>query len=371
MSGRPRKILFACLGAPFWGEANAWAYTLFARMRRDGHDVAYANLLGESDPFFFRYVYGDGFEDPLRVGNVLGCTIEPGQRSEDQPALAELVRSCGPDLIVAWDASSALLLRKAAPGLPLILVLGESAQLDRLVDESMVRDWIGFRKAVDRGVYFPVPHRDDEVDAIRAADLIVLPTERARLAVEHFCRFAAGKIYARLTTPADLFAEEAQAYAHLRRPFTERDVDVLFVELDWRPRARNLALANRLAERLPALSIHLVGEHGGQAVRSEPHGAISRAALYDLLGRTRAVVFPSLADVGIGTALEASAMGCNLVASEASARAELCAAELRAPRCREADLIECIRSAVSRPIADRRDGFASDYADLVETLEVF
>jgi hypothetical protein len=241
-----RRILFGCRGVPFSIDANAWAYNLFERMRRDGLDVVHGNLISEADAFFFRYSHGEGFENPRRLGSVRSCTIEEPVLRE-QPALSNLIRSCTPDLLVAWGVAAAVLPRNAAPGLPLVLVASGCRQLEHLIEEGAVRDWLSFRSAAERGVKFPLRPEDREVVAVQRCDLLILTSFQARFAFGHFFPSQVGRIYARTPSPADLVYEEAEQFAHLRRPFAERDVDLRFADGDWRPRVKNLDLVRRRA----------------------------------------------------------------------------------------------------------------------------
>lgn len=366
-----RRILFGCRGVPFSSDANAYAYNLFERMRRDGLDVVHANLISEADAFFFRYSHGEDFEDPRRLASVRSCTIEEPVLRE-QPALSDLIRSWAPDLLVAWGVDAAVLLRNAAPDLPLVLVASGCRQLEHLIEEGAVRDWLSFRRAAERGVKFPLRLEDREVAAVLRSGLLILTSLQARFAFGHFFPSQVGRIYARTLSPADLVDDEAERFADLRRPFAERDVDLLFADGDWRPRSKNLDLVRRIASRLGDLEVHVVGEHHEPVRRAHVHGLPrQRRDLYALLGRTKVLACPALSDAGPGVLFEAAAMGCNVVASASSGYAELCGDELRVTGSRDSEFAERIRRGISRPFDDNRQPFLGGTADLVETLSVF
>ena len=371
MTGTGRRILFGCHGVPFSSDVNSWAYNLFTRMRRDGLDVIQANLISEADAFFFRYSRGEDFEDPRRLGSVCNCTIEK-PALEQQPAVMDVIRSCAPDLLVAWGVTAAVLLRNAAPHLPLVLVACECHQLAQLIEVGAIRDAVSFRSAVERGVKFPVQPEDPEVVAVQRCDLLVLPSAQAQFAFGHFFPSQAGKIYARTFSPADLVEDEAAEFADLRRPFAERDIDVLFADGDWRPRVKNLDLASRIASRLGDFEVQIVGEHHKRLPRAHVHGVLRhRRDLYALLGRTKLLACPALADVGPGVLFEASAMGCNVVAWATSGYTELCHDELRVSGWRVPECIQPIRRGTSRPFDDNRAHFLGSTTDLIEILSVF
>ena len=77
--------------------------------------------------------------------------------------------------------------------------------------------------------------------------------------------------------------------------------------------------------RLAGLAVHVVGEVPERVAGATFHGPIGdRAALFDLMGRARAVASPSLLDAAPGVLFEGSAMGCNAVASRNCGNWELC-----------------------------------------------
>jgi glycosyltransferase involved in cell wall biosynthesis len=366
-----RRIVFGCLGPPGWGDANAWAYGLFERLREGPFDVTFVELLGEADAVFFRFLHGADFDNPRRLEKVLCCRIEePGAR--EQPALGELLRRLAPDLIVAWGADAARLLRPAATEPPLVLVLADCGPIERLVEGELIRDWMGFHAAMERGVAFPIGVEDRELEAFDASDLVVPVSVLARAAFERLNPAVTGKIHSRPITPADLSYAEAEELAHLRRPFAERDVDVLFSAASWTRRAANLGLVKRVAAVLDGREVHVVGEIDEPVANARVHGALRhRRDLHALLGRTKAVVCPALAEAGPSVLFEAAAMGCNVVASPNCGHAALCNDALLAPSCSTDEIVERIQRALSRPYVESRDSFMGGVAELVEILAVF
>jgi hypothetical protein len=144
----------------------------------------------------------------------------------------------------------------------------------------------------------------------------------------------------------------------------------LFVDVDWRPRCKNLALVNRIASRLTDVRVHVVGQEPRPLRGAHAHGLVRRTDLYALLGRTKVLACPALADLGSGDVFAASAMGCNVVASENCGDSDVCHEELRAPSCRTADFVDRIRRALTRRFDDARERSTSGYAELSETLSV-
>ena len=98
-----------------------------------------------------------------------------------------------------------------------------------------------------------------------------------------------------------------------------------------------------------------------------------RGALFELLGRARCVVCPSHIDAAPGVLFEASAMGCNVVASRNCGNWELCHSDLLADPVRLDRFAECSRRALRKKYVDNLEVFLAraSYADFVRTLEAF
>jgi hypothetical protein len=366
---RRRRVLSLCLGVPEWGDANPWAYALHEILGQAGFEALLVNLLTDSDVFYFRHLLGDDCEDPRRLGNVSRCPIGDPIAHGDV-ALGDTVASFAPDVAIAWETTTARLLRRAAAQLPLVLVSTHCARLERLVADGAVRDYLGFRSAAERGVQFTVDDSDPELVAIRACDLLILPSELARFSQERLFPAQVGKMYARTISAAEPMNAEASRFLHLRRPFAERDIDVLFVSGRWDTPARQLQVVDRICARVPHRRVELVGE-SSTLTRARHRGVRPRRALYELLGRTKVVVAPGLADPAPAGLFEASAMACNLVASPNCGPWELCPEELRVPDASTAAFVEQIERALARPFADDRQRFLDGAtSELVETLAV-
>jgi hypothetical protein len=366
-----RRIVFACVGPPDWGDANTWAYGLFARLRGGPFDATFVSLLGDADEFYFRYLRGADFDNPRRLDSVVSCRIDEAGGSRDQPALASLLRSLAPDLIVAWGGAAARLLAPAAEGVPLVLMLTECDSVERFVGGDYVRDWMHYRAALDRGVAFPFEFEARERDAFEAADLVVGVSSVATAGFERLLPSISGRIYERRVTPADLSYEEAERHGDRRRAFAERDIDVLFSAADWTRPAANLRAVEQIAAALAGRQVHVAGEIDRSVAGARTHGALrSRDDHYALLGRAKVVVAPALAAGGPSLLFEAAAMGCNVVASPNCGYAALCNDALLAPRGSAREFLERIRPALLRPYVENRDPFPGGTADLVETLAV-
>jgi len=368
-TARRRRVLFACSAAPAWGNANPWAYSLHELLGESALDAALVQVVSEADVAYFDYVFGRECDNPQRLAGVHRCVVDEPvvQRQE---ALAALIDTFAPELLVGWGSTATRLLSLAAPKLPLIFMATRCDALERLIDAGAVRDFLGFRAGVVRGIAYPVDASDAELDAVARCDLVVLPSALAHFTYEQLYYSHAGKMYERPLAASALVSREADRFAALRRPLPQRDIDVLFVADRWDVPARNLRVATALHGALPSCNVQFVGECE-HPFSASAHGVLSRPALYELLGRCKVAVFPGLADAAPAGMLEASAMGCNVVASPDCGWSELCHPDLIAPSPTAAALRERIELARAGPYTDQRDRASGDVAELIETLEVF
>jgi len=361
-----RRLLSVCRGAPAWGDANPWAYALHAILPAAGFEPLLVNMLSDCDAAYFRHLLGERCEDPDQLGGVHRCRLD--ETDQGRAALGEIIDAFAPDVAVAWEVDTARLLRQASAALPLVLVGTRCARLDDLIATGAARDFLDFRAAIDRGVLFSVGPDDPELAALRACDLLILPSALARTAQEHLFPAHAGKMYARAISAAEPMAAEAERYRDRRRPFAARNIDVAFVAGDWNVEARGLSLVERIRARLPGRRVALAGECGVPSGATRL-GALTRDALFDLLGRSKVVVAPALADPAASGLFAAAAMGCNVVASPNCGPWELCAEALRVADPTPDACVERIERALGAPIPDHRQRFLDGgTADLVETL---
>lgn len=359
------RILIAVYEVPGWGGAATTRYDLFARMQRDGMDVAFVNLVHPVDAMFFRHVFGETFGNPNQLANVHTLALElPLWRRQAHVSAA--VEAMHPDLLVGAGFVATRLLRLACPTLPLVMLTTGSRRLKALVADGTVRDFVTFRRNVLRGVRYRPPLDDPEAAAEAAADLIIPHAPPARLALAHFGRMLESKLYRRDLSMADVVYEEA-VRAGPGRPFHERDIDVLFACSSWRDPEKNLPLVRRLVAALPHRSIHVAGELD-EELPARCHGLVGRRTLLDLMRRTRVFVCPSLFDAAPNVLFEASALGCNVVASPNCGNADLCHRALRVDSPGRSAFVGAIEAALQAPYADNRARFLGDHADLVDTL---
>lgn len=366
-----KRILLACKDVPGWGGASTVLYLLFERMQRDGFDVAYVNLVGASEEAFVRRKFGERFGNPRGLDNVHTCILdEPFWRKS--ASLGDLIAAYSPDLLLGFGYIAAWLMRQAAPRLPVVFMTAGSRELQRLIEAGAVSDFMGFRRSIARGVTFPVAPENRERQAAEGADLIVAHSPIVRFVFEQLLPPAAVKIYANTISVADLVYAEAEEFSDLRLPLAQRDVDVIFVASSWTRPIKNYALVRQIASRCDGWRVHIVGEIDRECPSVRHHGIVARRAdLYGLLGRAKTLVCPSLLDAAPAVLFEASAMGCNVVASPNCGNWQLCHPRLVVERGTRAEFLSKIELSLGSPYTDNRERFRGGYADLVDTLSVF
>lgn len=365
-----KRLLLACYDVPGWGGAATCHYLLFERLQRDGWDVAYVNVVREDAVPFLQEHFGPGFGNPRSLDNVFTVTLaDPVRRA--QPRLGALISERSPDLLLCCGFLAAGFVKRAAPGLPLVFMTAGAWELQSLIESGAVKDYVAFERAAARGIHFNVPRGSREAEAVEAAEMVIVHSPLVRLAFAHLFPWAGRRVYAHDVFVADHCYAEAEAFAHLRRPFAERDIDVIFMASSWARPVKNYRMVEQLASYCEGLSVHVVGELercGSGVIR---HGLVTRREdVYALLGRSKALVCPSLLDAAPGVLFEASAMGCNVIASPNCGTWKLCHEALRAERCTQGAFLAAMQVAITRPFADKRAHFLGGYADLVETLSV-
>jgi glycosyltransferase involved in cell wall biosynthesis len=141
---------------------------------------------------------------------------------------------------------------------------------------------------------------------------------------------------------------------------------------DWRRPETNSALVRQLAAQAAGWTLHVAGETPDARPAGRRLGLLTRREdVSGVLGRAKTLACPSLVDASPAVLFEASAMGCNVVATRNCGNWLLCHDALLAERCTVPDVLDCIQRALARPYADHRDRFAGGYAELADILRLF
>jgi glycosyltransferase involved in cell wall biosynthesis len=366
------RLLIGCFEIPGWGGASTAAYQLFARVRRDGIDAAYLNLIGGGDVPIYERRFGAGYGNPDNLPDVHTCELE-GAFYGPHPELTAAIDAVQPDLLIGVGFIAALLMKRAAPGRRSILLTSGCQQLKNAIADGDVRDYIEYSRIRWNGLRRPRLRSREEREAVHISDLVMTHSDSTYRLYHEFFPFHAGKIHPAVIWFAEWIYGEAQRYSAVGRPFGERDVDVLFVASSWKRPEKNYGLIGELAARLPGARMHVVGEVDRETAGVTHHGVVtSRARLFELMGRTKVVASPSVFDAAPGVLFEASALGCNVVASANCGNLQLCHESLRAAACRGAEFAACIARGLSGKLDDNIESFLArkSYDELIETAAV-
>jgi glycosyltransferase involved in cell wall biosynthesis len=365
----PPRFLLGCYEVPGWGGAATVSYALFRRMQAEGFDVSYVNLVEAHDVAMLAERFGPQAGNPDALPNVATLTLAP-PLWRAHAELAALIEAQRPDLLVARGYIGALLMKEAAPHVPLVFLTSGCAQIKRLLRAGVIEDFVDFERLLARGVQFHPPTGDREQRAVAGSDLIIVHSPLVRTAFEHFFPSSMGTVYANTISVADDVAHHTAPFRRLARRFAERDIDVLFVASNWRRTEKNYPLLRRIAAACRDLRVHVVGDLAPDDLAVERHGVIAaRGALLGLMGRAKVVVSPSSWDPAPGVLFEAAAMGCNVVASRNCGNWALCNEALLATSAGE--FTACVRRGLAAPLPQYGERFAGGYADLIETLQAF
>ena len=363
------KLLIACYETPGWGGAATVAYLLYERLRRDGIAHGYINLIARKDEAFLHRTFGINYGNPKNLPDVHNCYLdEPLWRGHDN--LAAGIRQYQPDRLIGYGFIAGRLLQLAAPEIPVVMFTAGARQLSHLIESGAVKDFVSFCRTVDSGITYPMPSTHPERQAAEAAELLFIHSPLVRTAFDHLIPAVAGKTYANNISVADFIFAEAKAFAHLSRRWQYRDIDLLFIASDWSRPEKNYRLVRKIAKQTRNLRVHIVGKVHRLCTGAQHHGVIAeREKIYDLLGRTKALVCPSRSDAAPGILFEAAAMGCNVIASRNCGNWELCNARLLIEPFTLASCLKKIALAQTAPYAADDEKFRGGYRDLIETLQ--
>ena len=368
-----KKILLGCYEVPGWGGASTGAYRLFRNMNEDGLDISYINIIDIEDVDFFRYVFGKQCGNPENLDCVYNCELEE-RLFAPHPGLENLIQEISPNLIAADGYIAALLMKRAAPEIPLIFLTAGINQIFQYLEVRRNRSPFTLDEFMRqaKGGTRVFHHREKE--AIEISDFIITHSELIRDLTLKLFPYQSGKVYSRAIWRAEFFVQDALDYAEYKKPFIQRDIDLLFVANSWLRPVKNYQLVKKIIARCKDLNIHIVGEFDRKYKGVKYHGFVNdRREMFSVLGNAKMVVNPSLFDTAPGVLFEASAMGCNLIASKNCGNWMICNANLLVDPFSLRGFQNKIYRSLDEKLEDNLDYFlqTQSYQDLIDTIMVF
>jgi glycosyltransferase involved in cell wall biosynthesis len=345
--------VFAVSEVPTVGGSSTASYDLFRRLARDHVDVHYVNLIDQDDAAYCRFVVGENAGNPARLANVRCCWLN-GHFRAPHPELTALLTELAADIAIAFGFLATVLVKTALPALPTMFVTGSCRNAQDHVTSGRVPDARSLALGLETGSIVPRLLNSAERAAVELCDLVLTHSGFTQDLMQRFFPAFIGKIHPQVCSFAEWISEGAAAWHALRRPFADRDIDVLFVASEWTRPEKNYALVGRIAKRLAGARVHLAGDVPQAVGGVTHHGFLpGRAALFELYGRARVVACPSLIDAAPGTLYEAAAMGCNVVASKNCGNWSVCHPDLLAEPFGVDGFVTAIGRAIERKYDDR------------------
>jgi glycosyltransferase involved in cell wall biosynthesis len=368
----PRRVLIGCYEVPGYGGASTASYGLVEALRASGVTATFVNLVDEQDADFFRLVFGPAYGNPRGLDGVRNCVL-CAPLYDPHPELTLLIDELDPDVVIGVGYIAALLLKRAAPRRTTIYLTSGCQQLKDAITRGRAADYLEIRREIDRGIRRPHVTCAQEREAVEIADLVVVHSDMTRRLCEYYFPHYAGKIFGDVLWFARWIHADAADRAHLGRPFAERDIDALFVASSWARPEKNFGYLKKIVAALDGARVHVAGECEEPVPGAVHHGLVTdREALFALMGRARSVVCPSSFDTAPGILFEASALGCNVVASENCGNAMICDDRLLVRRYRPDAFAGRVRASLEQKYADNIGRFLDErpYRRFLETLDV-
>lgn len=367
-----RRILIACYEVPGYGGASSSRYLQFERMKKNGLHVSFVNLIGEPDDKFFRAQYGDKMGNPRSLPSVYNCGLQ-GRWFDPQPTLDKLVKRLSPHVLIGGDYIAAFLLRQSAPATRLLYLASGCNFMKEFLRRKFVKDYTAMETLIHRGLPLPDPVGCREKHVVYSSDLIIVNSPIVKRLYEYFFPSQTGKIYPDIQWIAEYIYHDIARFNRLIKPFTERDIDVLFVASNWSRLEKNFGMVQTIIAACKDLNIHVAGTFEKPYGHAIFHGLVpDTQEIFSLFGRAKTVVCPSLLDAAPGILFEASGMGCNVVTSRNCGNWELCHSELLVDPYSGKGFIEKIRLALTGPRQDNRTLFEdlNSYEALIDIVTV-
>lgn len=366
-----RRVLVTAFEIPGFGGASTAAYTFFSKMKRDGLDVCYANLIQAQDIPFYRRLFGERFGNPKGLPDVHDILL-PGALFRRHDALARLIEEQSPDIVVARGTIAANLVGTCGVGVPLVHLLAGWPETSEVSAYRAISDGAALPGRPLKSARRPTICKRTEAESFAVSDLAIACTPLAKALYERVLPPSlSSRIYEEPLSTVEWIVDAAAEENAARVDFDDRAIDLLFVASSWTRWEKNLPLVRRIAGALPYLRIHVVGECPRSIAGATHHGlVVDRHRLLELMGQAKAVVVPSLLDANPGVVFEAAFMGANVVASQCCGNWALCNENLLIERHDDDAFVAASARAVEKRYPDHLDRFlaARAYGKLLEIL---
>ena len=360
-------------GIPGYGGGSSSGYELFRKMKQDGFDVSFLNLIKAPDAHYFKYVYGEQFGNPGSLDSVYNCILNDS-RANSQPALTETLLKLSPDLMIGIGHIAVRLMKRAFPQKRLLFLTTNCKRAQEFVLRKKRRDSMGLTKLLqkpDRRFHF---YDISENAAVEISDLIITHSDMILFFFQNLYRSQIGKIHPEVIWKSEWTLEGAAAYTRLQKPFESRDIDVLFVASKWNRLEKNYEFVRKITKACRDLKIHIAGEVDRNDLPVTYHGLVAgREDLFSLFGRAKTVVSPSRMDPAPGVLLQAAVMDCNIVASKNCGNWRVCHEDLLINRFAAEDFTKKIRRSLTGKFKSNIDYFVkmNSYSNLMDIVRVF
>ncbi len=366
------RVLVCCFEIPTQGGAATSAYALFAKMKRDGIDAHYVNIVERATVPYYLWTYGTRIGNPEGLADVHTCIVERPFAGA-QPALRDTIARIAPGVIVARGYIATLFAKRAAPELPVVFSTAGSRQVEFLIAQGRVGQAIDLPALLPRTGRLPTAAPGNEGAAFDAADVILANSDlvgdtiRAYSDVER-----SGKVHAQAVWSAEWVVDAVAAHGVPSKPFAERSIDVLFCATSWTRREKNLPALCRLVPRLADMRVVIAGECRPSVPGAEHVSYVEdRKAMFALMADAKVVASVSLVDACPTTLFEAAFLGCNVVASRNCGNWRVCHETLLVDPPNDAAFARAIRCGVEREYANGLDWFlrTRSYERLLEIAD--
>ena len=356
-----KKILIGCFYVPGWGGPSTAGYSLFEKMQTDGLDVDYINFIFSKDFDDLTKRFGKEFGNPKALSNVHTFVIDNViNLSFQNNNMTTLIKDISPDIILGITWRAAFLMKRAISQIPLIFLPSGSESLKTYIRKDEINNFADVHKILSDSGSIRIEPDVIENEAVEISDLIIAHSESILSLFRNIFPGLNSKLYSEILWWAEWTCSDALRYSHFKIPFEERDIDLLFVTNDWGRPEKNSRMMVEIIKKCNGLNTHIVGE-----INEKPNGAVChsfiarREDLFRLMGRTKALVSPSLFDASPGILYEASAMGCNLVASKNCGNWKICNDDLLVETYNTDSFLEKIELAISKRFTDNLDFFVN------------